>query len=70
MSLPAQPLDFNPIELMWDELDRNVRANNQLLKESWIDISLNYVQSLEERMLIICEQVIAAKGSPFDKSKV
>ena len=42
MSWPGQSVDLNPIELMWDELDRKVRAKQstsvahfwQLLQES------------------------------------
>ena len=31
VSWPAPSADLNPIELMWDELDQNVRAKENLL---------------------------------------
>ena len=78
MSWPAQSADLNPIELVWNELDRKVRAKQtittthlwQLLQESWIELFSVYLQSLVKRMVRICEAVIAAKGDHFDKSKV
>ncbi len=78
MSWLVQSAILNPIELLWDELDRKVRAKQptsaahlwQLLQESWAELSSVYLQSLVERMLRICEAVIAAKGGHFDESKV
>ena len=78
MPWPAQSADLNPIELVWNELDRKVRAKQtittthlwQLLQESWIELFSVYLQSLEERMVKICEAEIAAKGGHFDKSEV
>ena len=48
MSCPAQPVDLNAIELVWDEFDQKVRAKQcistahlwQLLQESWAELSL------------------------------
>ncbi|KAL0151286.1 hypothetical protein M9458_053477, partial [Cirrhinus mrigala] len=71
---PAQSPDLNPIEHLWDELERRLRARpsrptsvcdltNALLKE-WSKIPiktlLNLVDSLPRRV----EAVIAAKGGP------
>ena len=49
---------FNPIELVWDELDEKVRAKQaaiaahlrQLLRENRAELSLIYPQSLVERV--------------------
>lgn len=63
MSWPVQPAELNPIELLWDELGRKVRAKQpanaahlwQLLQESWAE--------LIEKMPRICEAVLVAKSS-------
>ncbi len=71
---PAQSPDLNPIEHLWDELERRLRTRpshptsvpdltNTSLEE-WsnipIDTLLNIVDSLPRRV----EAVIAAKGGP------
>ena len=71
---PGQSPDLNPIEHLWDELERRLRARpsrptsvcdltNALLEE-WskilIKTLLNLVESLPRRV----EAVIAAKGGP------
>ena len=73
MSWPVQSADLNPVELVWDELERKVRAKQpisaaqlwQFLQESWKELSSIYLQSLVERMQRICEAVIVAKGGHF-----
>ena len=70
MSWPAQSANLNPIELVWDQFERKLRAKQptgtvllwHLLQESWAGLSSVYLQSLMERMPRICEAVIAAKG--------
>ena len=70
----TQSVDLNPIELVWDELDWKVRAEQptsvahlwKFLQESWAELSSVYFQSLVERMPRICEVVIVAKGGHFD----
>uniref|UniRef100_A0AAR2L0Y8 Tc1-like transposase DDE domain-containing protein n=1 Tax=Pygocentrus nattereri TaxID=42514 RepID=A0AAR2L0Y8_PYGNA len=68
---PAQSPDFNPIEHLWDELERRLPSRptsvsdltNELLEErSKIPINtlLTLVESLPRRV----EAVIAAKGGP------
>ena len=62
ISWPAQSVDLNPIELVWNELDWKVRAKllpsaahlRQLLQESWAELSSVYLQSLRERKLCVC----------------
>ena len=80
MSWPVQSADLNLIKLVWDELDRKVRAQQptsvahlwELLQEFWVELSSVsvYFQSLVERMPRFCEAVIAAKWGRFDESKV
>ena len=51
MFWPVQSADLNPIELVWDVLDRKVRAKQatnaahlgQLLRESWAELSSVFV---------------------------
>ena len=78
MEWPAQSPDLNPIELLWEQLDRMVRKkcpSNQsnlweLLLEAWGAISPDYLNKLTARMPKVCNAVIAANGGFFDESKV
>lgn len=78
MTWPAQSPDLNPIELLWDELDRRVRAMrpvnvNQLweyLNQAWNDIPASCCQKLVARMPRLCRAVIKAKGRYFEENRV
>ena len=78
MSWPTQSVDLNTIELVWDELDQKVIDKQptstahllQFLQECWAELFSVYLQSLVEKILRICEAVIATKGGHFDESKV
>ena len=57
MMRPPQSLDLNPIELLWEELDGNVRSCLSLqedmwktLQENWNNISQDIVDKLIARM--------------------
>uniref|UniRef100_A0A3Q2W3X4 Tc1-like transposase DDE domain-containing protein n=1 Tax=Haplochromis burtoni TaxID=8153 RepID=A0A3Q2W3X4_HAPBU len=71
---PAQSPDLNPIEYLWDELERRLRARpsrptsvsdltNALLEE-WSEIPINTLLNLVESLPRRIEAVIAAKGGP------
>lgn len=71
---PAQSPELNPIEQLWDELERRLRARpsrptsvpdltNELLEE-WAKIPINTLLNLEESLPRRAEAVIAAKGGP------
>ena len=71
---PAQSPDLNPIEHLWDELERRLRARpsrptsvcdltNALLEE-WSKIPINTLLNLVESLPRRVEAVIAAKGGP------
>ncbi|MDW1631377.1 transposase, partial [Vibrio sp. Y176] len=78
MTWPAQSPDLNPIELVWDELDRKVKNKQptsaanlyEMLTEAWEEISSDYLMKLIARMPRVCEAVIKAKGGYFDESKI
>ncbi|KAJ8885660.1 hypothetical protein PR048_011858 [Dryococelus australis] len=69
---PAQSPDLNPIELLWDELDRRVRARQarpistaqlmEWLQEEWRRIPVDVVQTLVESMPDRMAAVIAARA--------
>ena len=73
-----QSTDLNPIELLWEQLDRMVRKKCpssqsnlwEVLQEAWVEISTDYLNKLTARMPKVCNAVIAANGAFFDKSKV
>lgn len=78
MECPAQSPDLNPIELLWEQLDRMVRKKCpssqsnlwEVLQEAWGEISTDYLNKLTARMPKVCNAVIAANGAFFDESKV
>ena len=78
MEWPAQSLDLNSIEQVWDELDRRVKAKQptsaihlwELLQQCWKELSEQYLISIVERMPRVCLAVISAKGGYFDESKI
>lgn len=71
---PAQSPDLNPIENLWDELDRQVRAHKPLpknredlwriLQEKWSNISVDKYQNLIDSMPRRVDAVINNKGYP------
>lgn len=62
MSWPPQPPDPNPTELVWDELEKKIKAKQStsashvwtMLPECWNKITELYLMSLIERMSQIC----------------
>ena len=71
---PAQSPDLNPIEHVWDYLERAVRKrqphpkNKQelfmALKEEWVNIDTSYLEKLVESMARRVQAVIKSKGNP------
>ena len=68
MEWPAQSPDLNPIELLWEQLDRMVRKKCpssqsnlwEVLQEAWGEISSDDLNKLTARMPKVCKAVIAA----------
>lgn len=67
---PSQSPDVNPIEHLWDELDRRVRVKKcsnvqsffEALKEEWSKIPQERLAKLVDSMPDRCSAVIKAKG--------
>ena len=72
MEWPSQSPDLNPIEHLWEELDRRCKGRKptnqddlfQLLKAEWEKIPVSVLTNLVDSMPRRCEAVIAAKGFP------
>lgn len=67
---PSQSADLNPIEHLWEELDRRVRCRNysnkddlyEALCNEWSRIPTDRLQKLVDSMPARCEAVIKANG--------
>ena len=67
---PSQSADLNPIEHLWEELDRRVRCRNysnkdalyEALRNEWSKIPIDRLQKLVDSMPARCEAVLKAKG--------
>lgn len=78
MEWPPQSPDLNPIELLWEELDRRVRNLKptslpglwNCLKEAWSNIEQQTLEKLVERMPKLCRAVIKAKGGHFQENRL
>ena len=78
MQWPPQSPDLNPIELIWDELDRKVRKSCptsithlwSLLQTEWKKIGKECLEKLIKRMPRICAALIRNKGNHIDESKI
>lgn len=78
MEWPPQSPDANPIELLWEELDREVRklcptSETHLwecLKTAWGRLRATTLQKLVERMPRICAAIIKAKGQHIDEKRL
>ena len=71
---PAQSPDLNPIEHLWDVLERKVRAHKplpknkeelwQILQEEWLNIDDHIYQNLVDSMPRRITAVINSNGNP------
>ena len=71
---PAQSPDLNPIENLWDELERQVRNHKplpknpndlwEILQEEWLKLDVNKYKNLVDSMPRRIDAVITSKGNP------
>lgn len=69
---PSQSPDLNPIEHLWEELDRRCKGRNpsnkndlfEMFKKEWNNIPLSTLVNLVDSMPRRCSAVIKAKGYP------
>ena len=76
MEWPPQSPDLNPIENVWDQLERKLRAPtplpssleelSQRLLVVWTNIRLDYLQNLRESMPDRMKAVINVIGGPIN----
>ncbi|CDQ85429.1 unnamed protein product [Oncorhynchus mykiss] len=73
MTWPPQSPDLNPIEMVWDELNRRVKEKQQVLSKcgnSFKTLGKAFQVKLVERMPRVCKAVIKAKGGYFEESQI
>lgn len=78
MDWPPQSPDLNPIELLWDQLDRLIRKKCpsskehlwSLLEFEWNNLEASKFQNLIKRMPRIVKAVLKAKGGFFNEKKI
>ena len=78
MTWPPQRPDLNPIELLWDELDRKIRtvcpASKfhlcNIIEQEWNNIQKETIRKLIQRKTRIIKAVIKSKGGFFDEKKI
>ena len=78
MTWPPQSPDLNPIELLWDELDRKIRTVCprskshlwNIIGQEWNNIQKETIRKLIERMPRILKAVIKSKGDFFGEKKI
>ena len=71
---PPQSPDFNPIENLWSEIDRQLHKRQcnseeklfKCLKEKWENFSKQYLQNVVESMPNRCAKVVKSQGYPID----
>ena len=78
MEWPSQSPDCNPLELLWEECDRQVKkrkptnlcALEAAVREVWDSMSEEKLEKLVKRMPNICKAVIDADGGYFVEKTV
>ena len=78
MTWPPQSPDLNPIEMVWDEMDRRVKAKVstsiqhlwEFLQDYWKTISGDDLMKLIERIPRVCKAEIKAKGGYFEEWEI
>ena len=75
MEWPPQSPDLSPIELLWEEVDRQVQRKKpssveslvRIVHQVWGELSEDVMEKLLKRMPLLCQAVIDADGGYFDE---
>jgi len=67
---PSQSPDLNPIELLWEDMDREIKKEKptslagleEVTRQVWSEISQEKLNKLIDRLLRLCQAVIEAEG--------
>lgn len=78
MIWPPQSPDLNPVELLWEEIDRHIRKRCltsqenlwTVLEEEWNNLDKQKLKNLIKRMPRIVKAVLKMKGGFFDEKKI
>ena len=70
-----QSPDLNPIELVWEEVDRQIEARKptneamllEVVNSVWANLTSEVLNKLVERLPRLCKAVIKAEGGYFDE---
>jgi transposase len=72
---PSQSPDLNPIELLWEEMDREIKKRKptslrdleNICRQVWSELAPEILQKLINRLPRLCQAVIEAEGGYFDE---
>jgi hypothetical protein len=72
---PSQSPDINTIELVWEEMDRQIQKRKptsepalmQIVNEVWENLQPDVLQKLIDRLPRVMQAIIEAKGGYFDE---
>ena len=78
MIWPPKSPDLNPIEKLWDELDRkvhmmaptSVQSLWKCLKDAWKNLNCEMMEKMVSGMPNLCKAVIHTKGGHIDECKI
>ena len=67
--------DLNPIELIWEEMNRQIRIRKptneamllEVVHDVWNSLTPDTINNIIDRMPALCQAVIAAEGGYFDE---
>ena len=78
LTWPLQSPNLNQIEMVWDELDFEVKAKQQtsanhlweLLQDCWKTTPGDYLMNLIEKMPRVCKAVMKVKDGYLEEYKI
>ena len=74
MTWPRQSPDLNPIEMVWDELDRRVKQKQPTSAQHMWELLKTVGKAFQVKLVVrkprVCKAVIKAKGSYFEDSQI